>query len=49
MLVLCLAPHSTHLLQSLDIGLFSALQHTYSEEVDACTRDHYNEIRKGNF
>ena len=49
MLVLCLPPHSTHLLQPLDVGLFGPLQHAYSEEVDAWTRDRYDVIRKGNF
>ena len=34
MLVLCLPPHSTHLLQPLDVGLFGPLQHAYPEEID---------------
>ena len=49
MLVLCLPPHSTHLLQPLDMGLFGPLQHAYSEEVDTWTRDYYDVIQKGNF
>ena len=30
----CLPPHSTHLLQQLDAGLFGPLQHYYSGAVD---------------
>ena len=49
MLGLCLPPYSTHLLQPLDVRLFGPLQYSYSEEVDAWTRDHHDMIRKGNF
>ena len=38
--------NSTHLLQSLSIGLFDPLQHAYSEKVDLWTRDCYDMIRK---
>ena len=31
---ICMPPHSTHLLQPLDVGVFSPLQHYYSAEVD---------------
>ena len=30
----CLPPHSTHLLQPLDVGLFSPLQHEYSKAIE---------------
>ena len=30
----CLPPHSTHLLQPLDVGLFSPLQKYYGKQVD---------------
>ena len=30
----CLPPHSTHLLQPLDVGLFSPLQHHYAKAVE---------------
>ena len=32
-----LPPHSTHLLQPLDVGVFAALQKSYAKEVDAYT------------
>jgi len=32
--VYCLPPHSTHLLQPLDVGLFGPLQHHYSKAVE---------------
>lgn len=48
-LVISSPPHSTHLLQPLDVGLFSPLQHAYSEEVDSWIRDPHNVIKKGNF
>lgn len=47
--VLCLPPHSTHLLQPLDVGVFSALQKAYSKEVDSYVRNVPDVIRKGNF
>lgn len=40
-LVLCLPSHSTHLLQPLDVGLFSPYQHFYGLAVD-------NHMRSGN-
>jgi len=30
----CMPPHSTHLLQPLDVGCFQPLQHYYSHEID---------------
>ena len=42
-------PHTTHLLQPLDVGLFSPLQHYYSKEVDICARLGSSAIGKGNF
>ncbi|KAF8247323.1 DDE-domain-containing protein, partial [Wilcoxina mikolae CBS 423.85] len=30
----CLPPHSTHLLQPLNVGLFAPLQHSYSKAVE---------------
>jgi hypothetical protein len=30
----CMPPHSTHLLQPLDVGCFQPLQHYYSQEID---------------
>ena len=45
----CLSSHSTHLLQPLDVGLFSPLQKYYGQEVDKLTRFGNITIRKGNF
>src|SRR5437588_9128039 len=39
-LCLCLPPHSTHLMQPLDVGIFSVLQNVYSQmvqdQLDSC-------------
>ena len=48
-IVYCLPSHSTHLLQPLDVGLFSPLQKYYGQQVDKLTRYGNITIRKGNF
>jgi hypothetical protein len=45
----CLPPHSTHLLQPLDVGLFAPLQHHYSLGIDDHIRNSYEPINKRNF
>ena len=45
----CLPPHTTHLLQPLDVGLFGPLQHAYSKAVDDTMRTGVSGIFKGNF
>ena len=45
----CLPPHSTHLLQPLDVGMFGPLQHYYSTAVDNAIRRGIHGIHKGNF
>jgi len=45
----CLPPHSTHLLQPLDVGLFSPLQKAYGKAVDRTTRFSFFTIWKANF
>lgn len=45
----CLPPHSTHLLQPLDVGLFSPLQKAYRKAVNRTTRFSFFSIWKGNF
>ena len=45
----CLPPHTTHLLQPLDVGLFGPLQHAYSKAVDDAMRTGVSGIFKGNF
>lgn len=48
-IVFCLPSHSTHLLQPLDVGLFSPLQHYYGRAVDDLIRTTHRGIHKGNF
>jgi len=45
----CLPSYTTHLLQLLDIGLFSLLQKAYGKEVDRVTRFGNVAINKENF
>jgi len=45
----CLPPHSTHLLQPLDVGLFSPLQKAYGKAVERATRFSFFTIWKDNF
>ena len=47
-IVYCLPPYSTHLLQPLDVGLFSPLQKYYGKEVDKLVRFGNVAINKGN-
>ena len=42
-------PHSSHLLQPLDVGCFSPLKRAYSREVEALIRHHINHITKLEF
>jgi hypothetical protein len=46
---LYLPAHSTHILQELDVGLFSPLQRAYSTELDHWMRHGGNPIKKGQF
>ena len=46
---LCMPPHSSHLLQPLDVGCFSPLKRAYSHEVESLIRDHINHITKLEF
>ena len=45
----CLSPHSTHWLQPLDVGLFSALQKAYGKAVDRSAQFAFVSIWRGNF
>ena len=42
-------PHSSHLLQPLDVGCFSPLKRAYGDEISSLTRDHINHINKITF
>ncbi|KAI1508857.1 DDE superfamily endonuclease [Pyrenophora tritici-repentis] len=46
---LCMPPHSSHLLQPLNIGCFSPLKRAYSREVESLMRNHINHITKLEF
>ena len=45
----CIPPHTTHLLQSLDVGLFGPLQNQYSKLTDQRMSNGQGVVRKGNF
>lgn len=45
----CLPPHSTHLLQPLDVGLLGPLQHYYCSAIDKAIRQGIHGIYKCNF
>ena len=46
---LCMPPHSSHLLQPLNVGCFSPLKRAYSHEIEALIRNHINHITKLEF
>jgi hypothetical protein len=46
---LCMPPHSSHLLQPLDVGCFSPLKRAYSREIEDLIRHHINHITKLEF
>jgi hypothetical protein len=46
---LCMPPHSSHLLQPLDVGCFSSLKRAYSREIESLIRHHINHITKLKF
>jgi hypothetical protein len=49
--LICLPSHSTHVLQPLDVGIFSPLRQFYGQEVEDFTRANspYSSIGKGDF
>lgn len=46
---LCMPPHSSHLLQPLDVGCFSPLKRAYGRQVEGLIRNHINHITKLEF
>ncbi|KAJ6263661.1 transposase [Drechslerella dactyloides] len=46
---ICMPPHSSHILQPLDIGCFGPLKQAYSKEVESLMRAHVNHISKLEF
>ncbi|KAF1924058.1 DDE-domain-containing protein, partial [Didymella exigua CBS 183.55] len=48
-IALCMPPHSSHLLQLLDVACFSPLKRAYSDQISALARDCINHISKQTF
>ena len=48
-IVLCMPPHSLHLLQSLDVGCFALLKRSYRKQVEANIQLEINHIDKLEF
>jgi hypothetical protein len=46
---LCIPPHSSHLLQPLDVACFSPLKRAYSDEILALARSRIHHISKAAF
>jgi hypothetical protein len=48
-ITLCMPPHSSHLLQPLDVGCFGPLKQAYGRQVEDLMRAHINHISKLEF
>lgn len=48
-ITLCMPPHSSHLLQPLDVGCFSPLKRAYSRQIEDLMRAHVTHISKLEF
>ena len=48
-ITLCMPPHSSHLLQPLDVGCFGPLKQAYGRQVEGLMRMHINHISKLEF
>jgi hypothetical protein len=48
-ITLCMPPHSSHLLQPLDVGCFSPLKKAYGRQAEALIRNRINHITKLEF
>ncbi|KAF4456192.1 hypothetical protein F53441_1609 [Fusarium austroafricanum] len=46
---LCMPPHSSHLLQPLDVGYFSLLKKAYGQEIEHLIRCHVSHVSKAGF
>ena len=49
MITLCMPPHSSHILQPLNVGCFAPLKRAYSKEIRALALDHIGRINKKAF
>ncbi|KFZ23176.1 hypothetical protein V502_02347 [Pseudogymnoascus sp. VKM F-4520 (FW-2644)] len=48
-ITLCMPPHSSHLLQPLDVGCFGPLKQAYSRQIEGLMRAHINHVSKLEF
>ena len=48
-ITLCMPPHSSHLLQPLDVGCFSPLKKAYGKEIESMIRNNVTHISKEDF
>ena len=48
-ITLCMPPHSSHLLQTLDVGCFSVLKRSYGREIEKLMHNHIHHITKPDF
>jgi hypothetical protein len=48
-IVLCMPPHSSYLLQPLDVGCFSPLKRAYGDEISSLARYSTKQIKKEAF
>jgi DDE superfamily endonuclease len=48
-ITLCMPPHSSHLLQPLDVGCFAPLKKAYGQQIEDLMRNHINHITKLEF
>jgi hypothetical protein len=48
-ITLCMHPHSSHLLQPLNVACFSPLKRLYGDEISALARSRINHINKETF
>jgi hypothetical protein len=48
-IILCMPPHSSHILQPLDVGCFAPLKRAYSKEIRVLALDHIGRIDKKAF
>jgi hypothetical protein len=47
--IICLPAHTTHVLQGLDVVIFSVLKRTWSKHLQQWRDNHHGHIRKENF
>ena len=48
-ITICMPPHSSHILQPLDVGCFAALKKAYGRQIEDLMRAHINHITKVEF